>query len=366
MHRQIVVAFRFPTVALSAGPEGEYLPRARSLCSRGEALGGRLVAWSAALLAMAWDTDSVEEAVLLATSIREDAAAPERAWAVGMAEGELEALAPDGARMHLAWGKALLLAATLSRVARGGEILVDGEMPALRGGHLAVLGARTATDSGLQVRGWKLDMENPWKGYLPDDAVEDATLELPPILPKVTPPPPRAAVSASGQPSLTTPLPGPAEPAGRRFDTPVPEYDAQELTTSEVLRIVEASSSMMSIPPPPMAPKRAGQLASRVRRLAAGDKSKDAMEAVAELRRERARVETSGTPSTRCQAGLALAMTLSIAGRAEDALLEALDALARAREVGDPKAIDACTALLAKLYSRAGHVEHAAALLRGA
>ena len=70
--RQIVVAFRMPPAGLLPGPEGPYLSRARSICARGEALGGRLVAWSAALLAMAWDTDSIEEAFELATSLREE------------------------------------------------------------------------------------------------------------------------------------------------------------------------------------------------------------------------------------------------------------------------------------------------------
>ncbi len=286
MNRHIVVAFRMPPAAMSPGPEGGYLSRARSLCARGEALGGRLVAWSAAIAAMAWDTDSIEEAVLLATSMVqvsttppgggrgdqvsttppgcgravEEARSEERAWAVGIAEGELEPLAPDGARMQLAWGQALLLATTLSRVARGGEVLVDGEVPALRTGRLSVLGARTATDQGLLVRGWRLDLGQPWK------------------------PAPPASVVAS----------------------------------------------------PPV------------------------------LRGEPSRIEEGGTLSSRCHAALALAMTLSTEGRAADALLEALDALARAREASDPKAIDACTALLAKLYSGAGHPSAAAALRAGA
>ncbi|HEY6459340.1 MAG TPA: hypothetical protein VIY73_04290, partial [Polyangiaceae bacterium] len=72
MTRDIVVAFRMPPAGMTAGPEGAYITRARSMCSRGEALGGRLVAWSANLLAMAWDPDSIEEALLLATSIREE------------------------------------------------------------------------------------------------------------------------------------------------------------------------------------------------------------------------------------------------------------------------------------------------------
>src|SRR5208337_2502115 len=111
-----------PPAGMTPGPAGAYLARARSMCSRGEALGGRLVAWSAALLGVAWDTESMEEAMLLATSIREEALIPTRAWACGLAEGEMEALAPDGARMHLAWGEALLRAASLARIARAGEV----------------------------------------------------------------------------------------------------------------------------------------------------------------------------------------------------------------------------------------------------
>jgi hypothetical protein len=327
---------------------------------------------------MAWDTDSIEEAILLATSILEDATTPppdpgrelhatskETAWAVGVAEGELEPLSPDGARMQLAWGQALLLAATLARVARGGEVLVDGELRALRAGQLTLQGARTATDSGLQVRGWKLDIEHPWKRAAAEDVPEVKTGEVPILDP---------AARRAHDPSVAAA----SDPAGIPVEVTAPEFDTQELSTAEVLEIVEASASLPALsitprPPTSVAPakpdprrQRGGRLAHRVRRLAAGDKSTDAMEAIAELRRERARAEDGGTPSSRCQAALALAMTLAIAGRADDALLEALDALARAREARDPKAIDACTALLAKLYSSAGRPSEASALLRGA
>ena len=404
MNRHIVVAFRMPPSSLSSGAGG-YLPRARSLCARGEALGGRLVAWSAAILAMAWDTDSIEEAVLLATSILEEAGAKEGAWAVGVAEGELEPLAPDGARMQLAWGQALLLATTLARVARGGEVLIDGELRALRAGQLSLLGARTASDSGVQVRGWKLDMEHPWKRAATDDVQEIALEELEEVdaveaseLDESPAPGPRRSAAISTDvdaAAATTEMPaldfsvagrspsglagdvsvGGRSPSGLPADVSVggrspsglpADFDGSELSTAEVLEIVEASASLPTLSIAPREAKRGGRLANRVRRLAAGDKSTDAMEAIAELRRERARAEEGGSSSTRCQAALALAMTLAIAGRAEDALLESLDALARAREARDPKAIDACTALLAKLYSSAGRQSEASALLRGA
>jgi hypothetical protein len=59
-------------------------------------------------------------------------------------------------------------------------------------------------------------------------------------------------------------------------------------------------------------------------------------------------------------------MTLTIAGRPEEALLEALDALARAREAQDAKAVGACMALLAKLYSGVGRGGEATALREAA
>lgn len=344
MGRHIVVAFRMPPAGIAPGPEGAYIARARSLFSRGEALGGQLVAWSAALLAVAWDTESMEEAILLSTSIREEALSQERAWAAGIAEGDLEKLAPDGARMHLAWGPALLLAASLARIARAGEALVDGDVRALRAGQLALLGARAATDSGQRVRGWKLDLEHPWR------RVHDA--DLPVIVPTVPPPPVRPRVASTSDVEAT-------------LETPAIEFEDNELSTAEVLEIVEATAA--AAPPPPASQERrgTGRLAERVRKLARGDEDTDAIEALAELRRARADAE-KGPPAMRCQAALALAMTLAIAGRPEEALLESLDALARAREARDAKAVGACMALLAKLYSGAGRGGEATALREAA
>jgi hypothetical protein len=339
--KHIVVAFRMPPAGVAPGPEGAYIARARSLFSRGEALGGQLVAWSAALLAVAWDTESMEEAVLLSTSIREESLSPERAWAAGIAEGELDPLAPDGARMHLAWGPALFTAASLARIARAGEVLVDGDVRALRAGQIALLGARAATDSGQRVRGWKLDLEHPWRrGHEAD------LLVAPPPLP---PPRPRGASTPDVEATLET--------------API-EFSNEELSTDEVLEIVEATAAAA---PPPASQERRGtaRLAERVRKLARGDEDADAIEALAELRRARTAAE-GGPPASRCQAALALAMTLAIAGRPEEALLEALDALARAREAQDAKAIGACLALLAKLYSGIGRGGEATALREAA
>jgi hypothetical protein len=102
----------------------------------------------------------------------------------------------------------------------------------------------------------------------------------------------------------------------------------------------------------------------RVRRLAHGEAGVAPADALIAARRARA-AASAGPPAAQCQAALALAMTLSIAQRLDEALLEALDALARAREAGDAKAVAACMALLAKLYASTGRTEEAAALLKG-
>src|SRR5580704_8009104 len=181
-----------PPAGLTPGPDGTYLSRARSLCARGEALGGQLVAWSAALLAVAWDVDSIEEAIMLAVSVRQGTSALERAWAGGLAEGELEALAPDGQRMHLAWGDALLAAVSLARVARAGEVLVDGDVRAMRASQLSLQGARSSTDSGQRVRGWRLDLQRPWKAAPNGDgfaANEPSTEDVLQIVERASEPP---------------------------------------------------------------------------------------------------------------------------------------------------------------------------------
>lgn len=301
-----------PPPGLAPGPDGTYLSRARSLCARGEALGGQLVAWSAALLAVAWDSDSIEEAIMHAVSVRQGTSALERSWAGGVAEGDLEALAPDGQRMHLAWGDALLAAVSLARVARAGEVLVDGDVRALRASQLSLQGVRSSTDSGQRVRGWRLDLQRPWK-------------------------------AAGGE-----------------------GFASAEPSTEDVLQIVERASEPPSAEVSPPPPQAAGgkKVADHVRALKEHDTAGFGVEALTDLRRTRALAE-GGSASSRCQAALALSMTLCLAGRTDEALLEGLDALARAREAQDPRAIDASLALLAKLYATAGYAD-AAAALRGA
>jgi hypothetical protein len=312
-----------------------------------------MIAWSGAGFALAWDVDSMEEAISMATSIRDEAAAIERAWACGIAEGEIEPLAEDGPTLHLASGPALWAATSLARVARAGEALVDGDARAVRAGQLSLIGVRTATDAGERVRGWRLDVERPWKrGVLggasgPQDAA-DTLASFPPEEVDVRGPRAEDLLDAAA----TQPLPTIrfAEESGTR------PWDDD---AGDVRSLVDAAASEPESRPPSSSP-----LVERVRRLAHGEAGVAPADAMLEARRARA-AASAGPPAAQCQAALALAMTLSIAQRSDEALLEALDALARAREAGDAKAVAACMALLAKLYAGAGRGDEATALLKG-
>jgi hypothetical protein len=83
-------------------------------------------------------------------------------------------------------------------------------------------------------------------------------------------------------------------------------------------------------------------------------------EALRSLRELRDASEAS--PSSRAQTSLALGLGLAAANRPDEALLAALDALARAREARDARAAGACLAFLSKLYGRTERREDAAAL----
>jgi hypothetical protein len=91
----------------------------------------------------------------------------------------------------------------------------------------------------------------------------------------------------------------------------------------------------------------------------------DVGDALRVLRRTR-KALGAGDLALRCQTSLALGVALSAAGRPQEALLEGLDALARAREHNDPRGERACLAFLTKVYRSVGRAEEAEALRRQA
>jgi len=321
---------------------GDYLERARSLMTRAEALGATLAAWSATTLAFAWDAESIEEAVTLATSLRYGDGEDD-AWACGIAEGEMELVAPSGQRADLAWGAPLVLAVSLARIAKPAEVLVDGDVRAVRVGELAIMGSRVSTDAGKRVRGWRLDTKSPWR--LPSSARLPA-LHVPESAP--------ASIDID---EMVAPRSSPSyDDLATTQVNPVPSFTKEQLAAAEALGLAEARAAAHR-PALVREAKPKASFAERVRTMAQVERpGPDALRALRQARADAA------DASAQCHAALALAVALGLAGRADEALIEGMDALARAREVGDAKATQACLALLSKLYTGAGRADDAAAL----
>jgi hypothetical protein len=327
---QIVISCRAPH---GAAAEGGYLERARALVARGEALGAHLVAWSATTLALAWDAESIEEAITFVSHLHEDDG--EETWACGIAEGEMEPLSTKG-KGDLSWGVALATAVSLARVAAPGEVLLDGDMRAVRVGELAVLGTRAATDAGKRVRGWKLNLKAPWHR---------------PTSMRAPPPP---DYGDEDERTLQTHVPI----VYRSVPPPNLEFSRDEVG-SEVLELVEAAASQRGSDLPPSNEPSSDEQRDSGRMLVEKIKTMAGqVDPVIALKKARARAEEA-SPRARCHASLALGVALAMAGRCDEALLEGMDALARAREGNDMKGTQACLAFLAKLYATTGRMQAA-------
>ena len=102
------------------------------------------------------------------------------------------------------------------------------------------------------------------------------------------------------------------------------------------------------------------QLADRMRAMARLSRG-EIGDALRVLKRARASLPKDASV-LRCQTSLALGMALAVAGRSEEALLEGLDALSRARQAADTRGTAACLAFLAKLFASVDRGEDAARL----
>ena len=363
MPQKIVASVRMSHAGIAEGSGGRYLARARALTARAEALGATLVAWSATTFAFAWDIDAIDDAIAFSAGLNEDAPSEEQAWASGVAEGELELLSATGQRGELAWGPALVCAVSLARIAKPGETLVDGDVRAMRTGELGNVGTRVSTDAGKRVRGWRLDLKRPWKHPSAARMARIVQPPAPPVDPDGTEPFPVPMIERleRAAPDLEStderPLPSfPLDP----LDLVDNAIEVQRPTVPDMRPSVVPSGGF-----PPPAPPPTGELRSHLPPLGLAHKllaEKPSVASIVALRRARTRAE-GASPNVRCHASLALAVSLARANRPEEALLEGLDALARAREAGEPRAEDACLAFLARLARGMGHVEAANELL---
>jgi hypothetical protein len=310
---RIIVSFR-GALALDEAGALAYVDRAVSTKKRAEAHGATLCAWSAWSFAFAFEPDELEEALTLASLAYESKETPASALGVGIAEGEMSAIGERGSLAGLAWGLPLVSAGALSRAADAGEVLID-----------TVFFARRATE--IQALGFRGEGERIKRLVRSDAIVVDDRRSEP------APPDPNPRL-----PSVRPPMDSVGDIAKRALlqgDTPALERLITELSeTGEHGELVERMSGFVAL--------RRGATADALRRL------RSATEAVTE-------------PAQRARARLAYGVALASAGRTESALLEALEALARAREAADSHGEHACALFLARLSAAAGHADAASA-----
>lgn len=305
MQERVVICLR-----AGPGPGRPFLERARALVRRYGAIGGVHVGFDAMALAFAFEP-SAGAAILeaIATPGPETEGAEVR-WAVGIAQGAIERVEEHGSPLlssgALWWGAPIVTASALARLAGPGEILCAEDVEALLPSGAPTSEVRTARDGALHVRAVRID----------------ARRRLPAI--DVAP-----GASSSGD--------------GAR----IAAAELGELTRRALL--ADDDGSLERLVDGLRAAGESPVLTERMRAMARLGRG-DVGDALRALRRTRAELDPSDV-RRRCQTSLALGIVLSVAGRPEEALLEGMDALARAREEGDAHGVRACLAFLAKLYA---------------
>jgi hypothetical protein len=322
MPDRIVVSFRG---VVPPGGEKMYLERALALKQRAEAHGATLCAWSALTFSFDFDPDELEEAASLAALAQESIPEDER-FGAGIAAGEMRTLGEGGGMAKLGWGAPLVAAALLSRDARAGEVLIDGEMLSRLGPVLA--------DLGFRVSGERRQLLPAARSSLPPPAVIDTR--------QISVPPPRVLQQSYpfGPPSGSSPV----STRGVSEGDQTAELARQALLQGnmaaldlllEKLRVTGEHGELVE--------RMAGLVALRRGATAEG------------LRRLRDAAESVKEPAQQARSRLAYGVALAAAGRTEGALLEALGALSRARAGGDAAGERACALFLARLSAGAGH-----------
>ncbi len=170
-----------------------------------------------------------------------------------------------------------------------------------------------------------------------------ARLDVAPSMP--TPPPPRlSAVPPSGEASSDV-TSTPTQSEGANIALRLGELARDALLTADNAAIEKWVDGQRASGEDPILADRMTAMA----RLGRGDIG----DALRVLRRTRSKLDPQDH-KRRCQTSLSLGVALSLAGRMDEALLEGLDALGRARSIQDEHGARACLAFLAKLYRGAG------------
>ena len=324
MPRRILVSFR-GTVPGTPADGARYIAQALAVTKRAEAHGATLCAWSALTFSFSFEPDELEEAVRLAAMVFEDAGA---GLCAGIAEGDLAMIGERGQLAGLAWGMPLVRATSLSRAARPGEVLADEHFYWQHGDDVETIGFRGEGDPIKRLVPIEPEAEAEPEALAemrePHDTMPELARELEPD-----------SVPASSLPAarVSDPAIETAKRALLQGDIGALERLIAELRESgEHVNLVERMAGFVAL--------RRGATADALRRL-------------------RAAADAAREPAQRARARLAYGVALAGAGRAESALLEALEALARAREAQDAHGEHACALFLARLSSKVGQADAA-------
>lgn len=347
MPQRIVVSFR-GAIGREAGAGADYLSRALATKKRAEAHGAKLCAWSAQTFSFNLAPDELEEALALASMILANPAAGQAAVMVGIAQGELSLVDSGGSFAALSWGPPLVTGVALAREAAAGEVLLDHEL-------------LLARSSGIAELGWFVDFDAA-RGVHRLKLATTGSFEAPP---RASSPALAGAPSGPEVGSATRPQAPPRRPQlpplPRLTRPPIPSQP--EDAFSEMAKRALMQGDNKAIERLILQLRESGHGEEVVNRLSGFAALRRGATAEA-LRKLRAAAEADQLPAQRARARLAFSVALASAGRGEAALLEALDALARAREAADATGEVACARFLARLCAATGHLGAAKAWAR--
>ncbi len=308
LSRAVIVSFRW-----AAPPDQpvEAVKEADRLAQQGAALGARLCAFGGYEIALSFDPSDELLAIEFAARAVQQGGPVSKA---GIAVGDIAELADGDGNVALAWGEPSVVAAALARVAKPGEVLLDGSVAYATDGSLSVVpSGRELTFGGAPRASWALDVQ--------------------------------ATVQAQG-PVFADSVP-PRQESG--------SFEIIELAR-EALRRGDANSLDAALKHlrvtgehPEVVERLAGVLA-----MTRGAKEEG-------LRVLRRAAESEPREDRRARGVLAYAVGLAAAGRPEDALLEALSALSMTRQHSDHSGEVACSTFLSQLSEASGHAGAAAA-----
>ncbi len=161
MPERIVVCFRARPQNVAGQHDANRLESIRFFLQRAEPLGARVCSWGSLSFAFAFLVEELEEA--LEFVIGHEARPHAALLCIGISQGEIIPMLEVRGLVELDTGLPIARAMALARMAQTGEVLVDSEVEALHRGELITSGSRLIREQGLRVRGYILDLRQPWR-----------------------------------------------------------------------------------------------------------------------------------------------------------------------------------------------------------